>query len=83
MPKKHDYFAVKCKLNIVSELTKLNFKSLEHRLRYYSWGLMTTASSMSPLKDQTILYSSASIGKVSFNGIFDLKECEETDILHF
>lgn len=73
MAQKHDYFVVTCKLSIVSELTKLNFKNFEHRLNYYSWGLMTTASNMSPLKDQTILYSSASVRKVSFNGIFNHK----------
>lgn len=73
MAQKHDYFVVKCKLNIVSVLTTVNFKSLEHRLNYYSWGLMTITSNMSPLQDQKILYSSASADKVSFYDIFDLK----------
>lgn len=76
-------FCCQIQTNIVSELTELNIKGLEHRFNHYSCGLMTTASNMSPLKDQTILCSSASVGKVSFNDIFDLKECEETDILHF
>lgn len=76
-------FCCRIQTNIFSELTELNFKGLEHRFNHYSWGLMTTVSNMSPLKEQTILYSSASVGKVSFNDIFDLKECEETGILHF
>lgn len=61
----------------------MNFKDLEHRFNHYNWGLMTTASNVSPLKDQTVPCSSASVTKDSLNDIFDLKECEETDILHF
>lgn len=63
-------FCCQIQTNIVSELTELNFKGLEHRFNHYSWGLMTTASNMPPLKDQTILCSSASVGKVSFNDTF-------------
>lgn len=68
--------------NFVSDLTELNFKGLEHRFNHFSWVLMTAASNMSPLKDQTILCSSASVGKVSFSDIFDPIECEETDMPH-
>lgn len=75
-------FCYQIQTNIVTELTELNFKGLGHRFNRYCWDLMTTASNTSPLKDQTMRCSSVSVGKVSFNDIFDLQECEETDIPH-
>lgn len=74
-------FCYQIQTNFVSDLTELNFKGLEHKFNHFSWVLMTTAN-MSPLKDQTILCSSVSVGKVSFSDIFDPKEHEETDMPH-